>query len=130
MAAVESGAAGPAQTAATGQDLEESTQVLGANISEDPQNSTGAEEAAESLIVCQGAKVCDGTWAWSGGRKVCRGGFSCQGWAAMLAEDLEGEDQIEAASVAADLAEQGSELEAEPINASELTEILTNTSRA
>jgi len=97
---------------------------------EEERNSTGVEEAAQSLIVCRGAKVCRGSWTWYGRRKVCRGGFYCRGWAALLAEDVEAEGQEEAAFAPADLVGRGSEHEDELMNSSELMEILTNNSQA
>merc|ERR1719343_421161 len=123
-------AAGPAQMETVPQGHEEDADLVGDNFTEDVQNSTGAEEAAQSLIVCWGAKVCRGTWTWLGHRRVCRGGFYCRGWAVLLAEDVEGEGQEETTSAPADPAERNSEHEGEPMNASELMEILTNTSTA
>jgi len=120
----------PAQTEAMPQGHEEDAYLLGGNFTEDVQNSTGAEEAAESLIVCRGARVCRGAWTWFGHRRVCRGGFACRGWALLLAEDVEGDHLEETASAPADPAERSSEHEGEPMNSSELMEILTNTSTA
>merc|ERR1719343_1764953 len=90
------------------------------------------EEAAQSLIVCRGAKVCRGAWTWSGQVKVCRGGFYCRGGAVLLlAEDSDGENQEEeAASTLANLTGSDSEHEGEAFSSSELMEILTNTSEA
>merc|ERR1711972_102891 len=97
---------------------EEDADLVGDNFTEEVQNSTGAEEAAQSLIVCRGAKVCRGAWTWLGGRRVCRGGFSCRGWAVLLAEDVEGEDQEETAAAPADPAERSAEHDDEPMNVS------------
>jgi len=112
---------------------ERGVDVSGDNHSEIPQNATGAEEAADSLIVCRGGKVCHGGWTWSGHVRVCRGGFYCRGGAVLLlAEASEGEDQEveEAASAPADLLEGSSEHEGEPMSSAELMKILTNTSEA
>jgi len=122
--------AGRPKTEPMPQGPEEGADLVGDNFTEDVQNSTGVEEAAQSLIVCRGAKVCRGAWTWSGARKVCRGGFYCRGWAALLVEEVAGEDQVEATSAPADLADGGSEHGGEPTNASELLEILTNASQA
>merc|ERR1719174_3416289 len=91
---------------------------------------TNTSQAAQSLIVCRGAKVCRGAWTWHGGAKVCRGGFYCRGAVALLAEDVEDDDQAETTSAMADLAERGSEREVAPMNSSELMDVLTNTSQA
>jgi len=40
---------------------------------------TNTSEAAESLIVCAGGRVCHGGWFWTGGFRRCRGGFVCGG---------------------------------------------------
>lgn len=40
---------------------------------------TNTSEAAESLIVCGGGRVCRGGWSWVGGFRRCRGGFVCGG---------------------------------------------------
>merc|ERR1712207_63974 len=91
---------------------------------------TNTSQAAQSLIVCRGARVCRGAWTWHGGAKVCRGGFYCRGGVALLAEDVEGDDQAATASAMADLAERGVEPEVALMKSSELAEILTNTSQA
>ena len=39
---------------------------------------TNTSQAAESLIVCRGARVCHGGWSWRGRVRVCRGGFRCR----------------------------------------------------
>lgn len=125
-----SGAAGLGQTGAEPEAMEESTDLVGENLTEDALNSTGEGEGAESLIVCRGGKVCRGAWTWSGGVKVCRGGFSCRGWAALLVEDVEGEGQGVATLARADLAERDPEQEGDSFNSSDLMEILSNTSQA
>merc|ERR1711933_617127 len=84
---------------------------------------TNTSQAAQSLIICRGARVCRGAWTWRGGAKVCRGGFYCRGGVALLAEDVEGDDQAETTSAMADLAERGSEREVAPMKSSELAEI-------
>merc|ERR1711972_614650 len=110
--------------------MEESTDSVGENFTWGVQNSSSEEAGAESLIVCRGGKVCRGAWTWSGGVKVCKGGFSCRGWAALLAEDVEGEDQGVATLAWADLVEPGPEQEGETFDSSELMDILSNTSQA
>jgi len=127
--AAESSAAGRAQSGVMPQGPEESMDSADIDLLEDATNATGGAEATQSLIVCRGGKVCRGAWTWSGSVRVCRGGFVCRGWAAVLAEDVEGEEQqAQAASMPADLAE--GEGEGEPFNSSQLLEILTNTSHA
>jgi hypothetical protein len=115
---------------------QESTGLSGDELqSNDLQNAAGAEEAAESLIVCRGGKVCRGAWTWRGGVRVCSGGFYCRSGALLLlaessdAGDQE-EDEAAAAPALADFMESGSEQESEAMNSSELMELLTNSSEA
>merc|ERR1712207_103476 len=90
---------------------------------------TNTSQAAQSLIVCRGAKVCRGAWTWHGGAKVCRGGFYCRDGVALLAEGTEGDDQVETTFASADLAERSWERQGELMNSSEM-DVLTNTSQA
>merc|ERR1711933_646928 len=104
-------------------------EVAPMNASELMDVLTNTTQAAQSLIVCRGAKVCRGAWTWHGGAKVCRGGFYCRGGVALLAEGTEGDDQVETTFAPADLAERSWESEVAPMNSSEM-DVLTNTSQA
>ena len=112
-----------AQSSAAGQGVEPNASVVA-------QKLPTAAQSAESLIVCRGAKVCRGAWISCGGRRVCRGGFYCRGWAALVAEDARVEEHDEAVSAAADLKDDGAEVEGGAFKPSELMAILTSTSRA
>jgi len=122
---------------------------------EQSENLLNATDAAESLIVCRGGKVCRGAWTWHGHVKECSGGFYCRrGAVLLLADDSQRGDQEEEADANATLAdffaenssepedeamqsaradffaENSSEIEGEAMNSSDLIKILTNTSEA
>merc|ERR1712066_722811 len=39
---------------------------------------SNTSQAAQSLIVCRGARLCRGGWSWRGAVRFCRGGFYCR----------------------------------------------------
>jgi len=146
---------GSASVEAPGPSQDEHAADAGTPQSEQSEDLLNATDAAESLIVCNGGKVCRGAWTWHGHVRECSGGFYCRRGAVLLladgSESGEQEDEANANSTLEDFfaenssepddeamqsaradffSEDKSETEGEAMNSSDLMKILTNTSEA